>query len=100
MARASDNYYYNGTKLFSAVGWFALPAALGALSFTIAIVFIFLAICNWEKSGAPDAMGPPMAGGAQVMVPNHGVQMKRHAPQAQPQHIGNTQAPPPYSGNV
>ncbi|CBJ33828.1 expressed unknown protein [Ectocarpus siliculosus] len=96
----SDNYYYNGSELSSAVGWFALPAALGALSFIVAIVFIFLAICNWEKSGAPDAMGPPMPGGAQVMAPNHGVQMKHHAPQAQPQYVGHAQAPPPYSGNV
>ncbi|CAM9307028.1 unnamed protein product, partial [Scytosiphon promiscuus] len=80
------------------VGWFALPSALGALSFIVGAVFAFRAICNWDKSGAPDAMGPGMPGGPQVVSNAPNVQVAKHEPQAV-HHVGSG-APPPYTGNV
>lgn len=55
------------------LAWLALPAALGAITLLIASIYTFLAVCHWEKSGAPDAMGMaiPAAGPQVVMPPGH-----------------------------
>eukprot|EP00903_Cladosiphon_okamuranus_P020296 g18625.t1 len=49
------------------VRWAALPPALGALAFLVGCVYSFLAVRNWQVSGAPDARGTDVpAGGAQA----------------------------------